>query len=278
MMVKMGFAEKWLRWMKACIFNSSMSVLVNRSPTEDLSCKRFTARRPLVSFLVFDCSRRYGSMSSLLSWEAITTSNKDSLWWRDVTGVGRKGDDCWFPLNVCSILGNGESIRFWKQKWFGAAPLRNLFPNLFDKELYKDCVVSDLVHNGSLALQWNSDWMNTLTHAEFDEKVELEQLLVGLNLYADREDRSRWVFNASGLFSVKSAYIFLQSRLDLINLDLNVIMVLNKVWKNDVPSKVGVFGWRLLFEKFPTRANLASKEVWKQVLGFIVGGGGTQHE
>jgi hypothetical protein len=33
MMIKMGFAEGWLKWMRACIFESSMSVLVNGSPT-----------------------------------------------------------------------------------------------------------------------------------------------------------------------------------------------------------------------------------------------------
>ncbi|PNX93422.1 cysteine-rich receptor-like protein kinase, partial [Trifolium pratense] len=35
MMRRMGFDQHWLEWMRACIFNSSMSVLVNGSPTED---------------------------------------------------------------------------------------------------------------------------------------------------------------------------------------------------------------------------------------------------
>ncbi|PNX71762.1 cysteine-rich receptor-like protein kinase, partial [Trifolium pratense] len=35
MMIKMGFSEGWLKWMRACIFESSMSILVNGSPTED---------------------------------------------------------------------------------------------------------------------------------------------------------------------------------------------------------------------------------------------------
>jgi hypothetical protein len=35
MMTKMGFPDMWLKWMRACIFNSTMFVLVNGSPTED---------------------------------------------------------------------------------------------------------------------------------------------------------------------------------------------------------------------------------------------------
>jgi hypothetical protein len=40
MMVKMGFAEGWLKWIRACIFESSMSVLVNGSPSIDFKVGR----------------------------------------------------------------------------------------------------------------------------------------------------------------------------------------------------------------------------------------------
>ncbi|KAK2445690.1 hypothetical protein QL285_016592 [Trifolium repens] len=40
MMSKMGFSEGWLRWMRACIFDSTMSVLVNGSPTVDFKVAR----------------------------------------------------------------------------------------------------------------------------------------------------------------------------------------------------------------------------------------------
>jgi hypothetical protein len=40
MMRNMGFADIWIRWMQACIFNSSMSVLVNGSPTADFKVEK----------------------------------------------------------------------------------------------------------------------------------------------------------------------------------------------------------------------------------------------
>ncbi|PNX69565.1 ribonuclease H, partial [Trifolium pratense] len=104
-----------------------------------------------------------------------------------------------------------------------------------------------------------NDWLETLSQEEGAEKAALEQLLFGLNLYLDREDRWRWTLTGSGIFSVKSAYIFLHSRSAPIHLASDLTYALRKLWKNDVPSKVGVFGWRLLLEKLPTRAALASK-------------------
>jgi hypothetical protein len=40
MMSKMGFSKGWLRWMRACIFDSTMSVLINGSPTVDFKVAR----------------------------------------------------------------------------------------------------------------------------------------------------------------------------------------------------------------------------------------------
>ncbi|PNX66288.1 ribonuclease H [Trifolium pratense] len=40
MMLKMGFSSGWLKWMRACVFESSMSILVNGSPTADFKVGR----------------------------------------------------------------------------------------------------------------------------------------------------------------------------------------------------------------------------------------------
>jgi hypothetical protein len=44
-------------------------------------------------------------------------------------------------------------------------------------------------------------------------------------------------------------------------LDDNVLVAINKLWRNDVPSKVCVFGWRLLLQRLPTRAALNRRGV-----------------
>ncbi|PNX60908.1 ribonuclease H, partial [Trifolium pratense] len=198
-------------------------------------------------------------LPKFLSWDTVVTGPKDSLWWRDVACVGGKVGDCWFPSQVSSVLGNGNSILFWKEKWYGAAPLRDLFPRLFDKEQFKDCMVSDLFQQGSYFLNWNSAWLTSLSRSELLEKAELDQLLLGVVVRSDIADRRRWNSESSGMFSVKYVYLFLQSRLELLITEPGLLDAIHKLWKNDIPSKVGVFGWRLLLDKLPTRAALASK-------------------
>jgi hypothetical protein len=52
MMIKMGFCEGWQKWMRACIFYSSMSIMVNGSPTDDFKVGRGLRQGdPLYPFL-----------------------------------------------------------------------------------------------------------------------------------------------------------------------------------------------------------------------------------
>ncbi|CAK8570130.1 unnamed protein product [Lathyrus sativus] len=49
---KMGFGAKWISWMEACVFTSSMLVLVNGGATDDFKVERWLRQRdPLSPFL-----------------------------------------------------------------------------------------------------------------------------------------------------------------------------------------------------------------------------------
>ncbi|CAJ2647899.1 unnamed protein product [Trifolium pratense] len=62
------------------------------------------------------------------------------------------------------------------------------------------------------------------------------------------------------MFSVNSCYNLLTQIGTAETTNPWLLEAIQKMWKIDVPSKVGVFGWRLLLEKLPTRDVLASKD------------------
>ncbi|MCI28702.1 putative ribonuclease H protein [Trifolium medium] len=63
----------------------------------------------------------------------------------------------------------------------------------------------------------------------------------------------------AGLFSVKSAFMYLQNMFMMDDINTSTVTALHKLWSNNVPSKVSIFGWRLLLEKLPTREALYRK-------------------
>jgi hypothetical protein len=49
---RFGFSEKWISWMRACVFAGSMSILVNGSPTREIDIHRGLKQGdPLAPFL-----------------------------------------------------------------------------------------------------------------------------------------------------------------------------------------------------------------------------------
>ncbi|PNX54946.1 ribonuclease H, partial [Trifolium pratense] len=100
-----------------------------------------------------------------------------------------------------------------------------------------------------------------LTYSEVESAAELMMLLQQVRLSNDSRDRRKWMPNTAGFFTVKSAYVQLPNRCALEEIDSFTANVLKSLWKNNVPSKVSIFGWRLLLEKLPTRKDLFSKGV-----------------
>ncbi|PNX86811.1 ribonuclease H [Trifolium pratense] len=205
---------------------------------------------------------RYGFLpSTFLSRETTTYDSKASLWWRDVVSVGETMMPGWFRSNTSCVVGNGSDISFWNTKWCGNTPFGDLFPNLYARDFWQHSLISDRMISSRDGLIWRWDWRDALTQSEEYDFTKLKELLLDVNLNPNSADRWRWIIGSAGSFSVNSYYNFLVQLGAVEDINSSLLLAFKNLWKNDVPLKVSVFGWRLLLQKLPTRAALVSKGI-----------------
>ncbi|CAJ2643768.1 unnamed protein product [Trifolium pratense] len=204
---------------------------------------------------------RYGNMVDNFMSQSTNDVIGHSLWWRDIMKIGGVVNGDWFKKNVSNVLGDGLSLRFWHDVWLRPVCFKSLFPILFNKALYPNIVVGASGMWQDHTWVWKMDWSSVLSATEQELAQELDTLLTGFFPYPNDKDRVRWNIHQTGQFSVHSTYVFLLSRVVTLAIDENVVEALNQLWTNDMPSKVSIFGWRLLLSRLPTRMALAKKGV-----------------
>ncbi|GAU22230.1 hypothetical protein TSUD_227660 [Trifolium subterraneum] len=200
---------------------------------------------------------RYGHLPTLvIGGSPIPLGAKYSTWWKDIMSSGREAESDGFQTNVRAVVGNGNNIGFWKFKWFGNQPFNELFPNLFAKETHLNVMIAERLGGNGVSYMSSWQWVDRLSTEEANQMKELSEPLVGFSLHPFNSDRWRWIQESSGIFSVKSYYNVLIENSHMEELDINVLTAIRQLCRNDVPSKVLFFGWRLLLERPPTRVAL----------------------
>ncbi|GAU23839.1 hypothetical protein TSUD_380010 [Trifolium subterraneum] len=407
MMVRMGFSELWRQWMQACIFQSTMSVIVNGSPTGDFKVgKGLRQGDPLSPFLFlivaegltglmnkavengrfhgykvsnnilfhtlqfaddtiimgdgnwdnlwtikivlrsfeivsglkvnFYKSKLYGinlidsflrASSSFLhcgvesipfrflgipvganprrkaTWSPILDSMKKDLVigmlrragvLKELVSIQRRflwagGLDnnkiCWVSWErICQSKENGDTVLlekiFYTEKggmvlrkrlfgggiYGGTTPLRDLFPSLYVKSSQANGLISAMGIWDHEIWTWKLEWTDLLSVTETTSAHDLWLILDQVRPSRIGADRRRWKPHVAGVITVNTAYAALEKRSDVVEMQTNTAKALKFMWKNNVPSKVSIFGWRLLIDKLPTKEALYNRGVITNIL------------
>ncbi|RVW33932.1 putative ribonuclease H protein [Vitis vinifera] len=135
------------------------------------------------------------------------------------------------------VGGDGEKVKFWKDKWCETIPLSEAFPSLFALASNKEAWVNEVwTAEGEWGGSWNPCFNRPFNDWELEEVERLFSCLEGKKVRGDEEDRVKWMASKDGEFSVKSLYRTMQPG-SLAFFPSKII------WNSCVQPKLSFFAW-----------------------------------
>ena len=153
------------------------------------------------------------------------------------------------------VVGNGQWVSFWKDKWCGNSLLCNSFPSLYVLTANKEAWVSDLwagSASGDLGGSWNPRFTRRFNNWELDEVEGLLGRLCEERVMLDEEDTARWLMSNDGNILVKSLY-------KVLELDSSVCFPVKIIWNHWVQPKISFVAWAASWRKVLTLDQIQKK-------------------
>ena len=149
-------------------------------------------------------------------------------------------------------MGNGQRVRFWKDKWCGDGPLCESFSSLFSMSMSKNAWVSEVWNPVGDGDGWTPFFARAFNDWEIDLVERLLQNIHAFRVQREEEDRVIWTTSNDGAFTVKSFYSMLES-------GGSSMFPRERIWKVRVPPKVALFAWEASWGKVLTLEQLQTR-------------------
>ena len=152
--------------------------------------------------------------------------------WKAISKMGHKVT----PF-VGFVVGDGEKVKFWKDKWCETIPLSEVFPSLFALASNKEAWVNEVwTAGGEGGGSWNPCFNRPFNDWEMEEVERLLCCLEGKKVRGDEEDKVKWMASKDGDFSVKSLYRTMQP-------GSHAFFPSKIIWNSCVQPKLSFFAW-----------------------------------
>jgi hypothetical protein len=158
-------------------------------------------------------------------------------------------------------VGRGDLTSFWDENWVGEQTLRMKFPQLYGISDQKHGRINDMGRLIDGRWQWELLWRRNRFQWEEDQFREFSEIIAP---FAPNDNTDRWLWLGDGIlgFTVKSAYLLLES--NAVNRRILIpdeVFVYKRLWKCAAPSKVRAFVWQLLQDRAQTKENLCKRRM-----------------
>lgn len=162
------------------------------------------------------------------------------------------------------VVGNGESINIWRDKWIGSKPATSIPKTQFVSHHYQSLIASlskvkDLIDESGR--EWKKDILEIVFPEE--ERRQIQELRPGGK---GTRDNYSWDYTKTGVYTVKSGY-WVQTNIinqrgrpqECSQPSLNPIFQM--IWQGRTSPKVHHFLWRCLSNCLPVAGNLAYRHI-----------------
>lgn len=139
------------------------------------------------------------------------------------------------------LVGKGDKIHFWKDKWL-SSPITQIL-NIQDKDLPLSTKVADLIHNNSWRLP------PLFKHHFPHISAQIEAVTLPLNLAADR---LIWENSSDGDLTFSASY-------DSVRGASPSLPWSKLIWAQFIPPKFSILAWKLIHKKLATDDVLKTK-------------------
>ncbi|GKD12215.1 RNA-directed DNA polymerase, eukaryota [Tanacetum coccineum] len=264
-----GFGSKWGMWVEACLRSSSMSILVNGSPTEEFGLEIGVKQGdPLSPFLFILAAEGLNAIVNKAVekefLEELKHGEMDGMRYQRVSFQVLRATD-WRKYETCKCLeargGQVQSrLADWKAKTmsFGgrltlAKSVLGSLPLLWESRVGGvgisggGGVWHDIVRVGAKIEGFGIEFSSLCV------RVLGDGVLQNVVISNDCRDRWRWLLFEDGIFTVKDLSSLIEEKFLHVESESDDQEML---WNNLVPKNVNIFVWRALKGRLPVRVKL----------------------
>lgn len=143
-----------------------------------------------------------------------------------------------YSQHVKLVVGQGNRVHFWKDKWCGDTALMDRFPILFSCSTQCDAIIENVLTgpNPRRVREWNVSFVRGFNDWEVVVVVEFFDFLYSIAEPKGGVDGLRWKLCKDGVFDSRSFYLALSSR-------PGVRFPWKSIWAAKAPPRVAFFIW-----------------------------------
>lgn len=156
-----------------------------------------------------------------------------------------------FAISVSSLVGDGRTTLFWKDRWLHGKSIEELAPALVpfvNKRARSRRTVNEAMQD----LRWVGDIAGGLSVPAILDYLELWDTLENVQLLENQPDQHLWTPESSGTYSARSAYarFFVGS---------SGFEPYKRLWKSWAPLRCKIFLWLAMLNRCWTADRLARR-------------------